>query len=136
MNSFFEAQRLLHSRFQHDGCGVGFNSDISGSESSRILQIGLNAVMGLPHNRALNCCARRPDSDSVGSDFSLGMRPRACVWGGDILGRRQQPGLGVVFRGICGSRSLLRIPASKSSNASKIQDAGRSPMKSSTGNGK
>ena len=178
MNSFFEAQRLLHSRFQHDGCGVGFNSDISGSESSRILQIGLNAVMGLPHNRALNYCARRPDSDSVGSDFSLGMRPRACVLGGNILGRRQQLGVGVVFRGrieqsdrrqqffcchggeghqvayglsvwpsssvtdphlvrdICGSRSLLRIPVSKNSKASKIQDAGRSPMKSSTGNGK
>ena len=136
MNSFSEAQRLYHSRFQHDGCGVGFNSDISGSESSKILQIGLKAVMSLAHTRAVRCCVRGGDNDYVWSGFLHSMRPRACVWGGNILGRRQQSGLGVVFRGICGSHSLLRIPASKSSKASKIQNAGRSPMKSSTGNGK
>lgn len=178
MNSFSEAQRLYHSRFQHDGCGVGFNSDISGSESSKILQIGLKAVMGLTHSRAVRCCMRGSDNDGVWSGFSQRIRQRACVFGGNILGRRHQLGLGVVFRGrieqsdrrqpffcchggeghqvdyglpvwssssvtdphlvrgIYGSRSLLRIPVSKNSKASKIQDAGRSPMKSSTGNGK
>lgn len=178
MNSFSEAQCLYHSRFQHDGCGVGFNSDISGSESSKILPIGLQAVMGLTRSRAVSCCARSGDGDGGRSGVAWGMRQRAYVVAGNSVGTRQELGLGVVFRGrieqsswrqqffgshrgeehqadhglsiwpgssimtphsfrgICGSRSLLRKPVSENRKASKIQDAGRSSMKSSTGNGK
>ena len=99
MNSFSEAQRLYHSRFQHDGCGVGFNSDISGSGSSKILQIGLKAVMGPTHTRAVTSCARNGDREGLWSGFPWRMRQRAYVSAGNNLRRRQELGVRVLLRG-------------------------------------
>ena len=99
MNSFSEAQRLYHSRFQHDGCGVGFNSDISGSGSSKILQTGLKAVMGPAYTREVTRCARNGDWEGLWSGFQWPMRQRAYVSAGNNLRRRQELGVRVLLRG-------------------------------------
>ncbi len=60
------AQRLLYDpRFEHDSCGVGFVTDISGHQSRRVMERALEAIGNLSHRGAVDADGKTGDGAGI-----------------------------------------------------------------------
>src|SRR5690242_6974973 len=58
-------QGLYDPRFEHDSCGVGFITRISGEPSFEVLQMGLEALSRLAHRGAIAADGRSGDGAGI-----------------------------------------------------------------------
>ena len=91
------AQGLYDPRFEHDACGIGFVSHISGRKSHDIITKGIQVLINLTHRGACGCDPETGDGAGVLIQIPHKFFARECAKLGFTLPPAGEYGVGMVF---------------------------------------
>src|SRR5689334_21218230 len=90
-------QGLYDPRFEHDSCGVGFVTRVSGTPSREIVEMGLEALARLAHRGAVAADGRSGDGAGITTSIPRSLLQRSLTEVGRQISADTPLAVGMVF---------------------------------------